>query len=127
MREMNFNGTLTELCLTQISEDLTGRHRCFRFTRLTHSLECASVGRSLGTLIGNKLREKSLIGDHEGWEIGALVSAACLAHDISNTPFGHSGEKAIKEFFNRKLGDEMLRLFRQGKDAVISRLSNADD
>ncbi len=94
---------------------LNGKTQVFPFpqidgihTRLTHSLECASVGRSLGTLIGNKLREKSLIGDHEGWEIGALVSAACLAHDIGNPPFGHSGEKAIREFFNSKLGDDII-------------------
>ena len=77
--------------------------------RLTHSLECSSVGRSLGMLIGSNLHRKERIGSNGGWEIGALVSAACLAHDIGNPPFGHSGEKAIVEFFyENDIGQQVL-------------------
>lgn len=62
-------------------------------TRLTHSLEAASVGRSLGTKVGNRLPREL------GVELGTIVSVACLAHDIGNPPLGHSGEKAIAEYF----------------------------
>jgi dGTPase len=70
----------------------------FVHNRLTHSLEVASVGRSLGHMLSHKLEESGedhlLIS-----EIGSVVAAACLAHDMGNPPFGHSGEDAIKEFF----------------------------
>lgn len=73
----------------------------FVHTRLTHSLEVSSVGRSLGKLVGDvvlqrdtKLAEKFSIHD-----FGAIVATASLAHDIGNPPFGHSGEDAISEFF----------------------------
>lgn len=71
-------------------------------TRLTHSLEASSVGRSLGALVGAGLRERHPEIDHLGVspsDIGAIVAAACLAHDIGNPPFGHSGEDAIRLFF----------------------------
>ncbi len=94
---------------------LNGKTQVFPFpqidgihNRLTHSLECASVGRSLGTLIGNELEKAGKIDGDAGWEIGALVSAACLAHDIGNPPFGHSGEKAIAEFFSDPFGERIL-------------------
>ena len=94
---------------------LNGKTQVFPFpqidgihTRLTHSMECASVGRSLGTLIGAKLEKEKKLGDHEAWEVGALISAACLAHDIGNPPFGHSGEAAIREFFSSATGREIL-------------------
>lgn len=67
-------------------------------TRLTHSIEVASVGRSLGTMVGNKVLEKSgldILPDHFGY----AVQAACLAHDIGNPPFGYSGEDAIRSWF----------------------------
>lgn len=70
-------------------------------TRLTHSIEVASVGRSLGTIVGNNiatgLREPSITGN----TFGDIVQAACLAHDIGNPPFGHSGEEAIRDWFKR--------------------------
>ena len=70
----------------------------FVHNRLTHSLEVASVGRSLGNLLAEKLltelTENPLIS-----EIGTIVSTACLAHDLGNPPFGHSGEAAISNFF----------------------------
>lgn len=72
-------------------------------TRLTHSLEAASVGRSLGLLAGAEIRRrdralKNLITDHD---IGAIVATAALAHDIGNPPFGHAGEAAIQDWFDR--------------------------
>lgn len=76
-------------------------------TRLTHSLETASVGRSLGTIVGNELNEKD--SSILGWQLGSVVYAACLAHDIGNPPFGHSGENAIAEFFNSERGDEIIK------------------
>jgi dGTPase len=69
--------------------------------RLTHSLETSSVGRSLGNIIGNFVLEKhpELQKDYSFSDFGAIVSAACLAHDLGNPPFGHSGEDAISSFF----------------------------
>jgi len=75
----------------------------FVHTRLTHSLEVSVVGRSLGRRVGQKLLEKHPhLQNIHGYQIndfGAIVAAAALAHDIGNPPFGHSGEKAIGEFF----------------------------
>jgi dGTPase len=69
-------------------------------TRLTHSLEVAAVGRSLGTLAGAvaKRKEEGTF-DIAPAEFGNVVAAACLGHDIGNPPFGHSGEDAIREWF----------------------------
>ena len=74
----------------------------FVHNRLTHSLEVASVGRSLGNLVASALKgeEEPAFLNRIG-EIGAIVSAACLAHDLGNPPFGHSGEYAIADFFKR--------------------------
>ncbi len=75
----------------------------FVHTRLTHSLEVSVVGRSLGRLAGKKLLEKhphlQEIHGYRFNDFGAIVAAAALAHDIGNPPFGHSGEKAIGEYF----------------------------
>jgi len=79
--------------------------RIFVHNRLTHSLEVASVGRSLGNLLAEKLSNKfenKLFID----EIGTIVSTACLAHDLGNPPFGHSGEAAIANFFLKGTGNE---------------------
>ena len=80
----------------------------FVHTRLTHSLEVCVVGRSLGRLVGTKLLEKHphLQSDHgyQANDFGAIVAAAALARDIGNPPFGHSGEKAIGEFFKNGAG-----------------------
>ncbi|WP_430461968.1 deoxyguanosinetriphosphate triphosphohydrolase [Thalassolituus sp. LLYu03] len=67
-------------------------------TRLTHSLEVASVGRSLGTSVGHAL-VKNLPPHMNASDVGALVQAACLAHDIGNPPYGHTGEDAIRHWF----------------------------
>ena len=73
----------------------------FVHNRLTHSLEVASVGRSLGDDVAHKLiaRHPELDGTLFA-EIGSIVSAACLAHDMGNPPFGHSGERAIASYFS---------------------------
>lgn len=74
----------------------------FVHNRLTHSLEVASVGRSLGSMFVEKAEnEKQLPENPLFQEIGAVVSAACLAHDMGNPPFGHSGEDAIAQFFKK--------------------------
>ena len=86
----------------------------FVHNRLTHSLEVASVGRSLGNLLAEKLLEESagnpLIG-----EIGTIVSTACLAHDMGNPPFGHSGEAAISNFFIEGGGKEFQSELTEGE------------
>lgn len=70
-------------------------------TRLSHSLEVSSVGRSLGCAIGFYLEEKNHLPPNIRPEhIGEIVQAACLAHDIGNPPFGHAGEEAIKGWFS---------------------------
>lgn len=76
----------------------------FVHNRLTHSLEVASVGRSLGKMAGEAIAAKhSDRGEHftefYRYELSSVVSSACLAHDIGNPPFGHSGEDAIRAFF----------------------------
>lgn len=76
----------------------------FVHTRLTHSLEVSVVGRSIGRLVGKKIIEKyPHLQEIHGYQVndfGAIVAAASLAHDIGNPPFGHSGEKAIGEYFS---------------------------
>ena len=68
----------------------------FVHNRLTHSLEVASVGRSLGDDVAHRLMERHPeLNGTLFTEIGSIVSAACLAHDMGNPPFGHSGERAI--------------------------------
>jgi dGTPase len=76
----------------------------FVHNRLTHSLEVASVGRSLGSNIARFLQDQ--YGDELplSQELGSVVAAACLAHDMGNPPFGHSGEKAISDFFKHGKG-----------------------
>jgi dGTPase len=74
----------------------------FVHTRLTHSLEVSSVGRSLGRKAGNYLTKKYPELENLGissYDIGSIVAAASLSHDIGNPPFGHSGEAAICEYF----------------------------
>jgi dGTPase len=82
----------------------------FVHTRLTHSLEVSVVGRSLGRLVGKKIIEKyphlQTIHGYEFNDFGAIVAAASLAHDIGNPPFGHSGEKAIGEYFSIGKGQQ---------------------
>ncbi len=82
----------------------------FVHTRLTHSLEVSVVGRSIGRLVGKKIIEKyphlQEIHGYQANDFGAIVAAAALAHDIGNPPFGHSGEKAIGEYFSIGKGQQ---------------------
>lgn len=80
----------------------------FVHNRLTHSLEVASVGRSLGYDVADiLLRKHPELAQTTIAEIGAIVSAACLAHDMGNPPFGHSGERAIQSFFSDGEGHKL--------------------
>lgn len=83
----------------------------FVHNRLTHSLEVASVGRSLGKAVGDALSAKyahfgEAFREFYRYEMSSVVGAACLAHDIGNPPFGHSGEEAIRNFFREDLTGE---------------------
>ena len=80
----------------------------FVHNRLTHSLEVASVGMSLGNDVATQLtrRHPELQNTMFG-QIGQIVSTACLAHDLGNPPFGHSGEKAIQTFFTEGPGTKL--------------------
>ncbi|HEV7866094.1 MAG TPA: deoxyguanosinetriphosphate triphosphohydrolase [Chthoniobacteraceae bacterium] len=72
-------------------------------TRLTHSLEVASVGRSLGAIVGAAICERGELPEFHGSDFGAIVAAAALAHDLGNPPFGHSGEDAIRVWFEKSV------------------------
>ena len=90
----------------------------FVHNRLTHSLEVASVGRSLGKAIGERIVEKyekelnQEAIEFYKFELSAVVMTACIAHDIGNPPFGHSGEEAICTFF-RELEGEQLKFLNE--------------
>ena len=81
--------------------------------RLTHSLETASVGRSLGNIVGMKIINKYPEIKQElkisSFDFGYMVTAACLAHDIGNPPFGHSGEAAVNSFFKSKKAKKFIK------------------
>lgn len=86
----------------------------FVHNRLTHSIEVACVGRSMGNDVSAALRKKHA---HAPWvhkldAIGEIVAAACLAHDLGNPPFGHSGEKAIATYFSEGAGMELQSFLR---------------
>lgn len=68
-------------------------------TRLIHSIEVSCVGRSLGTIVGNEIIKRHNLKDYNPSDFGDIVSAASLAHDIGNPPFGHAGEDAIQSGF----------------------------
>jgi dGTPase len=85
----------------------------FVHNRLTHSLEVASVGRSLGTLVGHALSDRFESGLNERernfyqYELSGVIASACLAHDVGNPAFGHSGEKAIANYFVKNAGKSL--------------------
>lgn len=67
--------------------------------RLTHSVEVASVGRSLGNRVGVMMQHVNLLpAGYTPYDIGSIVQVACLAHDIGNPPFGHIGEDALRDW-----------------------------
>jgi dGTPase len=93
----------------------------FVHNRLTHSLEVASVGRSLGKAVGDAIARKYPDADEQfrefyKYELPSVIAAGCLAHDIGNPPFGHSGEDAIRSFFRELTGE--------AKDRFSSALSS---
>lgn len=79
----------------------------FVHNRLTHSLEVSSVGRSLGSMIGDFICQNyaseltTTAKDFYHDSLGNVVASACLCHDIGNPAFGHSGEDAIASYFER--------------------------
>src|ERR1041384_808806 len=84
----------------------------FVHNRLTHSLEVASVGRSLGKAIGDAIADKyfpdanTAASSFYRHELHSVIASGCLAHDIGNPPFGHSGEDAIRTFFEELEGED---------------------
>ena len=90
----------------------------FVHNRLTHSLEVASVGRSLGKMVGERIaaRIPDATDDFKEFyrhELAYVIASACLAHDIGNPPFGHSGEDAIRAFFTSLEGEAKERLHQE--------------
>ncbi|VFB13277.1 putative deoxyguanosinetriphosphate triphosphohydrolase [Bacteroides heparinolyticus] len=80
----------------------------FVHNRLTHSLEVSCVGRSLGNDVSKAILARRPELQHTYLpEIGSIVSAACLAHDLGNPPFGHSGERAISTYFSEGKGMDL--------------------
>lgn len=113
-RELISNVTMTVWFSHPLFEDYKTRHRCsplpgsiFVHNRLTHSLEVSCVGRSLGNNVAKGLMQKYPDGSINFPEIGSIVSAACLAHDMGNPPFGHSGERAISAYFSEGNGRKL--------------------
>lgn len=98
----------------------------FVHTRLTHSIEVASIGRSLGKMAAKLIDEKenNIISNDLKFcysDIGALVASACLAHDIGNPPFGHSGEDTIRNYFqiNKHIKPNYEELKEEGNKFVF--------
>ena len=110
-------------------------------TRLTHSLEASSIGRSLGTLVGELVIARHQLRGFESADFGSIVAAACLAHDIGNPPFGHSGEDAIRHWAHTGEYGERRVAMLQGSERedflsfegnaqgfrIITRLQNPDN
>ena len=94
----------------------------FVHNRLTHSLEVSSVGKSMADEIAARLRQKHA---DKPWSklfynFGDIVAAACLAHDLGNPPFGHSGEKAISTYFSEGPGKDLRKLFTEEQWADLT-------
>src|SRR5690606_1453175 len=103
-----FSGAFRRLARkTQVHPLATNDHI---HNRLTHSLEVSCVGRTLGIRVGEALSARALLPiGIEATDVGDIVQSACLAHDIGNPPFGHTGERAIRAWFaergNGLIGD----------------------
>ncbi len=82
----------------------------FVHNRLTHSMEVSCVGRSMGADVAVELARRYPELREAFGHIGDIVAAACLAHDLGNPPFGHSGEKAISTFFSEGAGTHLQQL-----------------
>lgn len=85
----------------------------FVHNRLTHSLEVASVGRSLGQLVGEGLSKLGEVTSDTlsvafyKYHLKHVIAAGCLAHDLGNPAFGHSGEEAISKYFRKRDTDKI--------------------
>lgn len=103
-----FSGAFRRLARkTQVHPLATNDHV---HNRLTHSLEVSCVGRTLGIRVGDQLKRRGLLPDNiDATDLGDIVQSACLAHDIGNPPFGHTGERAIRAWF-RHQGAPYLQL-----------------
>ncbi|MBX3426950.1 MAG: dNTP triphosphohydrolase [Pirellulales bacterium] len=91
----------------------------FTRTRLTHSIEVASVGRSLGRMVCDELRASGVLSN-DCADLGSIVAAACLAHDIGNPPFGHSGEAAIQHWASNRVRHDAAEGASATKDEFAS-------
>ncbi|SPL70495.1 deoxyguanosinetriphosphate triphosphohydrolase [Acinetobacter stercoris] len=87
-------------------------------TRLTHSLEVSCIGRSLGMLAAEKIKDELPVWISPA-DVGAIIQAACLAHDIGNPPFGHAGEYAIREWFDDASHTDFLKDLSDHEEADV--------
>jgi dGTPase len=96
-----FSGAFRRLARkTQVHPLATNDHV---HNRLTHSLEVSCVGRTLGIRVGERLQQQNRLPDTvSATDFGDIVQSACLAHDIGNPPFGHTGERAIRAWFQER-------------------------
>jgi dGTPase len=109
-----FSGAFRRLAKkTQVHPLATNDHI---HNRLTHSLEVACVGRSLGINVGYALEAEGLLPENiTGVDLGDIVQSACLAHDIGNPPFGHTGEAAIRNWFEHDGKDYLSAISEEEK------------
>jgi dGTPase len=93
-------------------------------TRLTHSLEVAQVGRTLGKALGLRIASHlpEWVSPHD---LAAIMQAACLAHDLGNPPFGHSGEEAMVHWFELNGANFFGSLSKDHKWDLVSFEGNA--
>jgi dGTPase len=112
-----FSGAFRRLARkTQVHPMATNDHI---HNRMTHSLEVACVGRTLGIRVGEALRSnKDFPPSILPTDIGDIVQATCLAHDIGNPPFGHTGEDAIRNWFQKEGADFLQHLLPEEQDDI---------
>jgi dGTPase len=91
-------------------------------TRLTHSLEVSQVGKILGKTLGQRIK---LPESYTEADLGAIVEAACLAHDLGNPPFGHAGEEAMRHWFDANGPDIFGSLSKKHKHDLLTFEGNA--
>lgn len=91
-------------------------------TRLTHSLEVSQVGKSLGKVLAARIQLPDQIKPED---LGSIVEAACLAHDLGNPPFGHAGEEAVRHWFEANGNRIFHALSKKYKNDLISFEGNA--
>ena len=112
-----FSGAFRRLARkTQVHPMATNDHV---HNRMTHSLEVACVGRTLGIRVGQALKDEGdLPANFWPTDIGDIVQATCLAHDIGNPPFGHTGEDAIRNWFQKEGAQFLQGLAPDEKDDI---------